>query len=145
MSPKRKLLDDGALEPRLFGPDGALRAGKNPGFYALVYAVVRLVPAGRVTTYGDVGTIIGSPRIARQVGWALSNLDDDTVPWQRVINAHGSVSARGDVVRAALQQALLRSEGVVIDPQGRIDLAALRYDYPGVAVPFRALDGSGSN
>jgi len=117
-------------EPRVVGP----------GFYQRVYEVVCLVPAGHVTTYGDVGTILGSPRVARQVGFALANLPDDTdVPWQRVINARGMVSWRGDMGRASLQEALLKSEGVTIGADGKLDLAAYRWSYPGITVPFNGV------
>jgi len=139
MSPRARSIVkdiDDLVEPRVLSARG-LGAGKNPGFYARVYAVVNMVPGGRVTTYGDVGTILGSPRVARQVGWALASLPPDSdVPWQRVINAHGMVSWRGELARAALQEALLRAEGIAIDERGRLDLAALRWHYPGVVVPF---------
>jgi len=111
----------------------------GPGFYERVYAVVCLVPPGHVTTYGDVGTMLGSPRVARQVGWALANLGPEishSVPWQRVINAHGMVSWRGDLARASLQEALLRAEGVVVAADGKLDLAAYRWSYPGITVPY---------
>ncbi len=97
------------------------------GFRARVYAVVRQVPEGRVVTYGDVAAAIGSPRAARQVGWALAALSDPTVPWQRVINAQGRISGRGEVGRAVLQEQLLVQEGVGFDDSGRCDLKALRY------------------
>lgn len=125
-APSRRLTGS-LVEPRVIGP----------GFYERVYAVVRLVPPGWVTTYGDVGTILGSPRVARQVGWALANLEPHSdVPWQRVVNAHGMVSWRGDLSRASLQEALLRAEGVAIGDSGRLDLEACRWRYPGVVVPF---------
>ncbi|MCO4773212.1 MAG: MGMT family protein [Deltaproteobacteria bacterium] len=97
-----------------------------------VYAVTRLVPAGHLTTYGDIGSVLGSPRFARQVGWALAGLgDSDTdVPWHRVINAKGSISYRGDVDRGAEQLARLEVEGVLFDAAGRCDLARLRWPYP---------------
>ncbi len=108
-------------EPRVVGP----------GFNARVYAVVRRVPAGFVTTYGDVGTVLGSPRVARQVGYALAALGDDDVPWQRVINAQGRISSRGDVVRAELQRHKLEAEGVAFDNAGRVaDFEARRWRYP---------------
>ena len=44
----------------------------TPGFHERVFEVVRLVPDGFVTTYGDVATHLGSPRVARHVGWALA-------------------------------------------------------------------------
>lgn len=107
-------------EPRVVGP----------GFRQRVYDVVRRVPSGAVTTYGDVGSVLGSPRVARQVGFALAALPPDTdVPWHRVINAKGMVSARGETDRAVLQEALLRAEGVHFDAAGRCKLAQLRYDY----------------
>lgn len=109
----------------------------GPGFNRRVYAVVRQVPAGRVTTYGDVATVLGSPRVARHVGFALAALDDPAVPWHRVINAQGRVSLKGDVARGAVQQALLEAEGVVFDAAGRVDLKRLRFVFPPDAAPPR--------
>lgn len=104
-------------EPRVVGP----------GFHGRVYAVVRTVPAGHVVTYGDVASALGSPRVARQVGWALAALRDDTVPWHRVINAKGRISFKGDTPRAVLQRARLVAEGVEFDATGRVDLHRLRW------------------
>lgn len=105
----------------------------SAGFHERVYAVVRQVPAGAVTTYGDVATVLGSPRVARQVGFALAALDDPGVPWHRVINAQGRISHRGDLVRAELQQRRLEAEGVLFDPGGRVELDRYRWRYPGSA------------
>ncbi len=99
----------------------------SEGFHERVYAVVRGVPPGRVTTYGDVASALGSPRVARHVGWALAALRDEEVPWHRVINAKGTISDRGDTARALLQRSLLEREGVVFDARGRVDLAKLRH------------------
>ncbi len=101
------------------------------GFHQRVYDVVRAVPAGFVTTYGDVAAVLGSPRVARHVGWALAALRDEDVPWHRVINAKGTISFRGDTPRAVLQRARLRAEGVAFDARGRVDLKRLRFrDWP---------------
>jgi methylated-DNA-protein-cysteine methyltransferase-like protein len=90
-----------------------------------IYAVVRRIPRGRVATYGDVAALAGMPGRAREVGYALHALEAATdVPWQRVINARGEVSARGDPAAARMQRALLEREGVVFGPGGRVDLAA---------------------
>ena len=90
-----------------------------------IYAVVRRIPPGRVATYGDVAALAGMPGAARQAGWALAALDAESdVPWQRVINARGEVSLRGDSAAARVQRALLESEGVVFGRAGRVDLTA---------------------
>ena len=101
---------EAGVEPRVVGP----------GFNRRVYAVVRLVPSGHVTTYGDVATVLGSPRVARHVGYALAALRDDTVPWHRVINSRGRLSFRGDTVRGQIQQSRLEAEGIDFEPNGRV-------------------------
>lgn len=100
----------------------------KPGFHARVYARVREVPAGFVTTYGDVAASLGSPRVARHVGWALAALETDDVPWHRVINARGQISHRGDTGRSGLQRALLEAEGITFRGE-RIDLKAHRWTF----------------
>lgn len=111
----------------------------GPGFNAKVYAKVREVPPGRVTTYGDVAGALGSRRVARQVGFALAALDlaaVPAVPWHRVINGQGRLSYRGDVGRGSEQELRLAAEGVRFDEQGRvIDFARLRHVF---AAPERA-------
>lgn len=102
----------------------------GPGFNSSVYDLVRQVPAGRVTTYGDIAGFLGSRRVARHVGFALAALTDPAVPWHRVINAQGRISFKGDTARGIEQRLLLESEGVVFNPSGRVDLAALRWQFP---------------
>lgn len=82
--------------------------------------VVRLVPAGRVTTYGAVARRVGACT-PRQVGYAMAALPRDSgVPWHRVINAKGEISIGGET--GARQRTLLEAEGVVFDTHGHIDL-----------------------
>ena len=70
-----------------------------------------------------MAALAGMPGAARQVGWALAALDgEDDVPWQRVINARGEISARGAPEATALQRAMLEGEGIVFDARGRVDL-----------------------
>lgn len=95
------------------------------GPYPRIYAVVRAIPEGRVATYGQVAALAGLPGHARQVGYALASLPDDSdVPWQRVVNARGEVSARaGDPGWArGYQRHRLEEEGVEFGARGRIDL-----------------------
>jgi methylated-DNA-protein-cysteine methyltransferase-like protein len=86
-----------------------------------VYALVRRIPRGRVTSYGAIARALGDLRAARTVGWALAACPDD-VPWQRVVNAQGRISWR-PTGGYHLQRGLLRNEGVRFTRGGRIDLA----------------------
>ncbi len=86
--------------------------------YERIYAHVKAIPPGYVTTYGTIGRLVGCP--ARVVGYALHFLgktDRPEVPWQRVINAHGGISTYGHE-----QRRLLEEEGVVFDAEARVDL-----------------------
>lgn len=90
--------------------------------YARIYGAVARIPRGRVATYGQIAALAGLPGRARQVGYALHALPEGSpVPWQRVVNARGEISLPGHA--GARQRALLRAEGVELDPAGRIDLA----------------------
>ena len=88
--------------------------------YQRVYDVVRQVPPGRVVTYGQIATVVGSSLTAREVGEAMAALRDrqptPLVPWQRVINAQGKIST------GPRQQHLLEHEGVVFNARGHTDL-----------------------
>lgn len=92
--------------------------------YQDIYAVVAAIPSGKVATYGQVAALAGLPGRARLVGYALGALTDETVPWHRVINAKGEISARTDGGPGAFVQRLrLEAEGVLFDEQGRVPLS----------------------
>jgi methylated-DNA-protein-cysteine methyltransferase-like protein len=104
----------------------------SKGFHARVYAVVRRIPPGHVATYGQIAAVLGSPRVARHVGFALAAAGqaDEPVPWHRVVNAAGRLSTGGDPSRGDRQRRLLEDEGVELDARGRIDLARYRWTFP---------------
>jgi methylated-DNA-protein-cysteine methyltransferase-like protein len=88
-----------------------------------VHTLVQHIPPGKVATYGQIARLLGMPRAARTVGWAMRAVPEGSdVPWQRVVNARGTVSFPSGSQGAALQQALLEEEGVAFDERGRIDL-----------------------
>lgn len=97
--------------------------------YQSIYEAVRHVPRGRVATYGQVARVAGRPATARQVGYALSRLPEGTdVPWHRVVNAKGEVSALPFFGGAEIQRAKLESEGVRFDASDRIDFSRYRWE-----------------
>jgi methylated-DNA-protein-cysteine methyltransferase-like protein len=98
-----------------------IASGGSTASHARILAVVRRIPKGRVATYSQVAVLAGFARQPRLAGYALRHADD-SVPWQRVVNAKGEISqrARSDSVR--LQRVLLEAEGVRFDQQGRIRL-----------------------
>ena len=71
-----------------------MSGGKAPSStYQAIYATVRRIPKGRVTSYGQVAAVAGLVNAARQVGYALHALPTgSTVPWHRVVNAQGAIS-----------------------------------------------------
>ncbi len=92
-----------------------------------VYDIVRQVPRGKVTTYGDVAQLVGQGCDARVVGYAMAVCPDD-VPWQRVINAQGKISLKGEA--AQKQRMRLEAEGIAFDARGKIDLMRYRWAGP---------------
>lgn len=103
-----------------------------PGFFEQVYRLVRQVPRGKVTSYGAIARMLGHPRAARTVGWALHSLPPsipptggdekgDDVPWHRVINSQGRISFSCHEHNADLQRALLEAEGIEFDEHGYVD------------------------
>ena len=103
--------------------------GKARSLFDRVLAVVARVPLGRVVTYGQVARMAGYPGAARQVGWALHGLPDNSrTPWHRVINAAGEISSRGLGASEHEQRLRLEEEGVSFDARGRVDLEHCRWD-----------------
>jgi methylated-DNA-protein-cysteine methyltransferase related protein len=108
-------------------------AEQHPQFFTYVYRLVSQVPKGKVVTYGQVAALLGAPRAARAVGTALRYLPQSlshTVPWQRVVNASGGISIRGDVFRVDEQRWLLESEGIAFERSGKINLKKYQWKGP---------------
>lgn len=96
--------------------------------YEAIYAVVRRIPYGRVSSYGRVALMAGHPGGARLVGYALHALragSGDEVPWWRVVNRSGVIS---NAYEPALQRDLLVAEGVAVEDGDRVDLRRYLWD-----------------
>lgn len=87
-----------------------------------VYAIVRLIPAGRVMTYGQIAEVLGEGYTPRTVGYVMHGADAENIPWQRVINSQGACSTGRMTMPVNLQQNMLESEGVIFTATGKCDL-----------------------
>ena len=115
-------------EPPILNDLAELLEDGELGFRAAVYAAVRRIPRGGVLGYGMVGAILGRPRVARQVGYAMAALPPDTdVPWWRVIRSDGSIAMQGDPVRGPTQVRLLVADGVEVIGH-KVDMGRYRWD-----------------
>ncbi len=89
----------------------------NEGFFDRVYFVTRMIPFGRVTSYGAIARYIGTGRSARMVGWALNNCHslNDFVPAHRVVNRNGMLTGKHHFGNTTTMQQLLENEGLLVD------------------------------
>lgn len=90
---------------------------QHEGFFAQVYEVVRLIPAGRVTSYGAIAAFLGSRGSARMVGWAMnqSHFLPEGLPAHRVVNRNGLLTGKAHFSGRNVMQQLLESEGLVVE------------------------------
>ena len=87
---------------------------KKSSFYKDVYEVVRLIPEGRVTSYGAIANYLGIIKSARAVGWAMKNSHGDkSVPAHRVVNREGLLTGKHHFVNEGMEELLLK-EGIKI-------------------------------
>jgi methylated-DNA-protein-cysteine methyltransferase-like protein len=103
----------------------------EPSFFERVYRVVKQIPPGRVASYGQIAGLLGHPRAARTVGWALASMSREQaaeVPWQRVINHAGRITISRADLSADLQRRLLEDEGIEFDAQGDVDMRRYRWE-----------------
>lgn len=102
--------------------------GKD-NFFDSVYQVVRLVPAGRVTTYGAVAAYLGAKKAARMVGWAMNNAHAmPDVPAQRVVNRNGLLTGKHFFGAPDAMQKLLEAEGIAVENDQVKDFERLFWD-----------------
>lgn len=110
----------------------------------LVWTIVQQIPEGKVSTYGQIASMIPVPDnvpaedYARMksywVGQALNATPSDQgIPWQRVINSQGAISLPKDTPAAHKQRVLLESEGVTFDEKDRVDLDLFGWEGPSEA------------
>jgi methylated-DNA-protein-cysteine methyltransferase-like protein len=88
---------------------------QEDNFFEQVYAIARLIPRGRVTSYGAIARALGTARSSRMVGWAMSSAHDlSDVPAHRVVNRCGMLTGKMHFATPDLMQQLLEAEGVKV-------------------------------
>ena len=96
----------------------------TPSFFTQIYAVVAAIPHGKVASYGQIARMLGRPRSAREVGWAMSNCPEE-LPWQRVVKVDGSITGG---VHAQIRKARLIEEDVTFLSDGKVDMTAHQWN-----------------
>lgn len=99
----------------------------SKGYQERVYEIVRGIPAGHVMTYGQIADLLGEGYTPRTVGFVMHAADEETTPWQRVINSQGACSTGRVILPPDKQQRLLEAEGITFDARGRCDLKQYRW------------------
>jgi methylated-DNA-protein-cysteine methyltransferase-like protein len=86
-------------------------------FFSRVYEVTKLIPYGRITSYGAIARYLGSGQSARMVGWALnaSHTNVDFIPAHRVVNRNGLLTGKRHFGNTGTMEQLLENEGIIIE------------------------------
>ncbi len=94
----------------------SIPAADNEGFFSRVYDVTRLIPRGRITSYGAIARYLGTARSARMVGWALNSSHSlpGLIPAHRVVNRNGMLTGKHHFGNSSTMQQLLESEGFTV-------------------------------
>jgi methylated-DNA-protein-cysteine methyltransferase-like protein len=103
---------------------------EEKGFFERVHDVARLIPYGRVTSYGAIARYLGSPGAARMVGWAMnqSHTSSPYVPAHRVVNRAGLLTGKHHFEGINLMQELLENEGAIIKDNRIMNLDEMFWD-----------------
>jgi O-6-methylguanine DNA methyltransferase len=101
----------------------------NFDFYKRLEFVGQRIPCGKVATYGQLASLCGKPKNARQVGYALrANKLESSIPAHRIVNGQGLLSGAGAFSSSGLQKRLLQKEGVIVSSNNRVDLKIFQWD-----------------
>lgn len=108
---------------------------KSDNFFEKVYEVVKLIPYGRVTSYGAIAKYLGAARSARMVGWAMNASHNMLeIPAHRVVNRKGLLTGKFHFDGTNLMQQLLENEGIVVKDNQIQDFETIFWD------PFQELE-----
>ncbi len=107
-----------------------IKTQKEYSFFEDVYAVVRKIPKGRVTSYGAIANYLGTKMSARMVGWAMNAAHNikPKVPAHRVVNRNGMLSGKAHFETPTKMQELLEKEGLTIEKESIINFEKHKWD-----------------
>jgi methylated-DNA-protein-cysteine methyltransferase related protein len=93
-----------------------MKSKPESDFFYMVFEVVRLIPPGRVTTYGAIAKCLGMKGSSRMVGWAMnsSHSHHSKVPAHRVVNREGLLTGKHHFATPMMMQQLLEKEGIKV-------------------------------
>jgi len=113
----------------------------DPSFFQSVYEVARLIPFGRVTSYGAIAEFLGTRGSARLVGWAMnaSHTETTNVPAHRVVNRNGMLTGKRHFGAPGTMEQLLRSEGIKVENDRVVEFEKLFWN-PGKELGMRNED-----
>ncbi|WP_417609564.1 MGMT family protein [Owenweeksia hongkongensis] len=101
----------------------------DDNFFERVYAVAKLIPYGRVTSYGVIAKFIGAPKSARMVGYAMNgSISEHNIPAHRVVNRNGILSGKSHFGGSRVMEQLLQSEGISVEDDQVQDFEKVFWD-----------------
>ena len=100
---------------------------KHKDFFEMVFEVVRLIPSGRVTSYGAIATYLGSSKSSRMVGWAMNcaHKQIQYVPAHRVLNRNGFLTGKFHFPTITAMQEALEAEGIIVENDKVLNFSTL--------------------
>ena len=95
---------------------------EKENFFENVYQVVKLIPAGKVTSYGAIAKYLGTAKSSRMVGWAMNNAHSDaSIPAHRVVNRQGLLTGKHHFGINNEMQKLLENEDIEVEKDQIVD------------------------
>jgi methylated-DNA-protein-cysteine methyltransferase-like protein len=110
-------------------PKPAIKTIPNYSFFDDVFEVVKLIPKGRVTSYGAIAKYLGAKMSARMVGWAMNACHaDKKIPAHRVLNRNGLLTGRHHFVPPESMQQRLEKEGIKVEEHQVVNFDMVFWD-----------------
>ncbi len=106
------------------------RKKNEDGFFTRVYEVTKLIPKGRVTTYGAIARYLGTAGSSRMVGWAMNNSHylEEFIPAHRVVNRNGLLTGKHHFPGTGTMRELLENEGIIIEDDKIVNFEDIFWD-----------------